>query len=35
MSMTIAIAACISAFGIGYGAGSLIRIGRKVIESID
>lgn len=35
MTMTIAIAACLGAFGMGYAAGSLIRIGRKAIESID
>lgn len=31
----MAITACLSAFGLGYGAGSLIRIGRKAIESLD
>lgn len=37
MSVTygMAITACLSAFGIGYAAGSLIRIGRKAIESLD
>jgi hypothetical protein len=35
ISMTMAITACLSAFGIGYAAGSVIRIGRKAIESID
>jgi hypothetical protein len=33
--MTIAIAACLTAFGIGYSGGALIRIARKAIESID
>lgn len=35
IDMTIAIAACLSAFGMGYAAGSLIRIARRAIESIE
>lgn len=35
ITMTIAITACLSGFGIGYAAGSLVRIGRKAIESLD
>ncbi len=35
MTMTIAIGACLAAFGIGYGAGSAIRIVRKAFEVID
>lgn len=26
---------CLSAFGLGYAAGSLVRITRRAIESID
>jgi hypothetical protein len=33
--MTIAIASCVSAFGLGYAAGAVIRIARKAIESLD
>lgn len=35
INMTTCIAACLSAFGLGYGGGSLIRIARKAIESCD
>jgi len=35
MTMTIAISACLSAFGLGYAAGSWIRLTRKAIESLD
>ena len=35
MTMGMCITACISAFGVGYAGGSLIRIGRKAIESLD
>jgi hypothetical protein len=29
------IAACLSAFGIGYAGGAIIRIGRRAIEVLD
>lgn len=35
VSMSMAIAACLSAFGLGYAGGSIVRIGRKAIESLD
>jgi hypothetical protein len=35
VTMTVAIASCLSAFGLGYAAGGLIRVARKAIESID
>lgn len=35
IDMTISIAACLSAFGLGYSAGSLIRIVRRAFESIE
>lgn len=35
MTMTTAIVACMSAFGLGYAGGALIRLGRKAIESLD
>lgn len=35
VTMSVAITACLSAFGLGYAAGSIIRIGRKAIESLD
>lgn len=35
VTYTIAISACLAAFGLGYAGGSLIRIGRKAIESLD
>jgi hypothetical protein len=35
VTMTMAIASCLSAFGIGYAGGAVIRIGRKAIESLD
>jgi len=33
--MTTFIAACLCAFGLGYAAGSAIRIARKAIEVCD
>lgn len=35
MTVTYIVGCCIVAFGIGYGGGSLIRIARKAVESID
>lgn len=35
MTLLSTIACCLAAFGIGYAAGSTIRIVRKAIESID
>lgn len=35
VTMSIAIGACLAAFGLGYAGGSLIRIARKSIESLD
>lgn len=34
-SMSVVIAACLSAFGIGYAAGAAIRIARRAFESIE
>lgn len=34
-SMTVAISACLSAFGIGYAGGHLVRLARRAIESIE
>lgn len=35
IDMTTAIAVCLSAFGLGYAGGSLIRIARRAFESIE
>lgn len=35
VTMGMAIATCLAAFGLGYSGGSVIRIGRKAIESLD
>jgi hypothetical protein len=35
VTMTVAITACMSAFGLGYAGGAIIRVARKAIESLD
>lgn len=35
IDLVVAIGACLTAFGMGYAGGSLVRIARKAIESID
>lgn len=35
ITMPIAIAACLTAWGMGWAAGSMIRLARKAIESLD
>lgn len=34
IDVTIVIAACMAAFGLGFSGGSLIRIARQAIESL-